>query len=283
MRRTLPTISVLVGALLIGASLLGCARRASDESNEPALVSSTEAGPVSLRVEVDHDTMRSVDRVRVDLIASIAAGARLEGFGFDAELDGWTIIDDRAETVLTDPGRVHRRHLVLEPFLEGTYEVPAVRATWREGDRAGVALSQALQIEVTSVLEPEDPLSLGEFRPVPEAPPAARGRVTPVWAMAALGLMGGLDLLIALVMLRRRGRSDATGAILERLERIAAGAEDVEQAGAEAAAALRCLAGKPDEVTRRLIDQLDDARFERDGRDRMRDLIAGAREHARRR
>lgn len=282
MRRTWLIILALVGVLLTGATLEGCARHSPDASDEPALVSSAEAGPVKVRVQVDQDTMRTVDRARVVLIAMLAPGAELETFGFDTELEDWTIIDDRAETTLTDQGRVHRRDLVLEPFLEGTYEIPAVRARWRDEDRSGVALSEPLQVEVTSVLEPEDPLALGELRPVPAPPPETSGHALPVWTMVIAGIGVGLAVFGIAMLARRRDRPDAAEVILERLERIATGAEDVDQAGAEAAKALRSLESTPDEDTRRLIDRLDDARFERAGRDRMRDLLADALDHARR-
>jgi hypothetical protein len=131
-----------------------------------------------------------------------AFGEKLEQFG---------IVDYRTgQPELTGPGRVRlRRAYVLEPFLSGTYKVPAMTVQfWAKGDDANPHRieTEEFEVQVTSLL-PED---LSNLTIADIAPPLELPRTPWRWAWlsaAGLGLVAALAWLLLWCEHRRRRRA----------------------------------------------------------------------------
>ena len=272
----------LLIALVLAGALCACDGDQAPPEPAPELVNVAQSGPVTLRVESDRDTIRTVDRAAVRIGVTLEPGATLTDLSVDAEAAGWTVIDDRQEPErLIGQGRTRlSRTLTLEPFLEGEYEIPSVHAAWSMADASGVVTSEPMRVRVTSVLEADDPLTIGEVRPIPPETIEAAQRSGAPTLVAILGGVGAAALLATALIWRRSRRAapDPASVILARLERAAQAGEPGVEACAEAAEALRLLAGdRVDGSARSLIDRLDDARFApASDADRIADLVRDA-------
>lgn len=276
---------MLATACLLG----GCARDGIDATSNAELVSEVVSGPVTLRVESDRESLRTVDRTQVRVRVMLEGGATLSELTFETADSDWTVIDDRAEPVrsLGDGRALHARTLTLEPFLDGEYTIPSVSASWTQGEVSGVAVSEPLVVTVSSVLDEGDPLEIGVLRETPaalEAPAVEsdqRFTARQKRRMVILGLVAIGGVITFVQWLRRK--LDRTGRdAVKRLELAVGQTGKIPAACAEAAAALRRLDDPSREDVRQLIDALDDARFARDDVEDARALVLIALERVRR-
>lgn len=230
----------------------------------PAVSASARSGPAEITVELDAVDVRTVDRVAVTIIASAVDGAHLTVPEFDPTEAGWTVVSRTDAPILyTDAGPARRARVVLEPFLEGDYEIPPVAVAWSLADGAsGEVRSEPLAVSVRSVLTENDSTELAGARPMiqPPAPPNDQPDA------AMLALAGGAAVLAitgaAWWLLRRKpGTPPETAADrLARLERDPA--TDLDALCAATAAALRAGAMRSD-TARALIDEADRVRYGR--------------------
>lgn len=227
-------VRAIVTAWALGAALAGagCGRDAPAGAPAAEAVSVAEdaALGVSLTVGVDRARVRTVDRVAVSIETARPAGMAVGVAEPDWEEAGWTVVGRSADgaRALAD-GRIAERVVVtLEPFLEGSYEVPPVVVS--AGDRS--LASSAMSVEVASVLDEGAGAALAEPLPVraPGADDSARGGWGLVGVVLALAAV-----LLGLGLTRGRGRRvDAGDESPETaLRRVAEGR------GADQAAALR--------------------------------------------
>ncbi len=146
-------------AILMLVSLAGCGGEAPPPTDEPAVTTSARSGPVAVEVALDRETMRTVDRLRVTITAVASDGAAPNIPEFDPESAGWTVIARTDEPLrATDAGLERRAQIILEPFLDGAYEVPPVTVSWTlDHSEPGSVRTEPLPVSVVSVLPPDDP------------------------------------------------------------------------------------------------------------------------------
>ena len=228
MRRVKWAIAMLA-ALAIGR---GCGPgEAAPEGGWSEGVSTTvsdDSGGVDLSVETDATSLTTAERLRVRITVRRPMGAAVTLIEPDWGEGGWTLIEtlDSAPGALPD-GRVERsRTVLLEPFLDGSYEIPAVSVSWTREGAEGALSSQPLTVEVGSVLSgPEDGVISG---PAPPATPDEPGGRSWATGLVAAGVLLGAGIIGYVLARPRAGDAAAEAAPEERLRAIAmaARAED---------------------------------------------------------
>ncbi|MBL9030887.1 MAG: hypothetical protein JNM80_04170 [Phycisphaerae bacterium] len=152
-------------------ALAGAAAALTTIADSKAVERTTTRGPFTLVVRTDRDEMTVADRLRVAAWISVPPGARAEIADTGPKFGGFTVVS--REPLPPEPvegGGVRTGvALVLEPFLAGEYEVPAIVAACVEAGGARTDLaSDPLAIPVRSIADE------GEAEPAP-----ARGVVEP--------------------------------------------------------------------------------------------------------
>lgn len=225
--------------------LVSCSGPEADAPAEPTPASSATArsGPATVTVSTQRSTIGVPEDLRVRIETRIDPGFVLDGPAPGERLGEWTVLELTASPPrLGDDGATRRVYeLVLEPFLAGSYEIPAIELAYRslEGDQTGVVRSTPLEVQVTSVLD-DDSLDVGAQRDVldlPEPEPFA-------WDTAALIVivgMSGLVLAMVALLVRSRLRREPSvfDGAMDRLDELEAGELD----GAGARQAYREVAG----------------------------------------
>ena len=141
---------------VVALALAGCGGESAQAPAETGASSEArdESSGFALGVSVDRTEVRTVDRVAVTIEVTRPAGLVLETTEPDWAAAGWEPVGrvDSPAQALPD-GRIRQRTVItLEPFLDGSYEVPPVVVSAGERTLA----SGALGVEVRSVLEGAD-------------------------------------------------------------------------------------------------------------------------------
>lgn len=264
-----------VGLALAGPA--GCGRDAPGGPPAAEAVSAAEdaALGVSLTVGVDRAAVRTVDRVAVSIETTRPAGMAVGVDEPDWAAAGWAVVGRAADPAraMAD-GRIAERVVVtLEPFLEGSYEVPPVVVS--AGDRS--LASGALAVEVTSVLEDGADAALAE--PLPVRVPGTASPTGSGWGLVGV-VLALAAVLLGLGLARRRGGDGDAGdeSPESALRRVAAGrAADEAGTWRTVHRAVETLApGRP--ALARLAERCERARFAPAGPGSGADAVAIARE-----
>lgn len=171
----------LVGAVLALAFaavlVAGCGSGSGAGDAEKAGVTRTyERGPITVELALSADTLTTAETLTVTLTAITDAGHMVEFPSYpeippDSEApqsgapQAFTLSGVRdADPVLREGDRIARsRTYLVEPFLDGAYEVPALGLTYweeREGEDEKATLeTDAIAVTVTPLLAPGEPPS----------------------------------------------------------------------------------------------------------------------------
>jgi len=197
-----------------------------------------ERGPLAVRLALDRKEITLADTVRLVIEAHCETGYRAELPALGAELGEFGIQDYGFEPpVLEDDGAVRTRHwYVLEPFLSGDYEIPAVTVNFfkeeglssegedevlsrQEEDKAGQAGEEAAAadeeqetyelatepqtVKVTSLVgEAREKLALRDIKGATGIPAPGWREILPIAGPAVLILAGAVAGVV--IYLRRR-------------------------------------------------------------------------------
>lgn len=220
--------------------LISCVARCGGPSSEdtqgaPAFTRNVEGDRCAVKLELDRLEMATADSASLRLEARFPEGWNVDfpDFGGEEPVPGEDqsqsfTVDDHAPTTaeLTEDGRVRvEKRYELEPFLPGTYTIPAltVRFSAGKGQDTKELTTEPIEVEVLSSLDPET----GELDIKPISPPVAlpeSRNLTWLWLLlvAAVLLAAGAFL----VLRNRRGTQAVTPArpghevALERLEQL---------------------------------------------------------------
>lgn len=146
--------------ILVACVLAGCNRDAPAPTSDGIVteVSDPETG-VTVRTHIETDEIGIADRLRVEVRVEWTSPSSATLNEPDWADTQWTRIDGTIQPVeLSDDGFVLVGEFLLEPFLAGTYEIPAfeVLITPDSDSPTRTLLSMTIPVQVLSVLDTED-------------------------------------------------------------------------------------------------------------------------------
>ncbi|MCL4221718.1 MAG: hypothetical protein KJZ65_10170 [Phycisphaerales bacterium] len=143
-------------AMILLASLLsGCEPAAPPtQAPEPAATARATSELGTLTLSLSRTELSTVERLEVAVGLEHASGVTVSELGFQPEQAGWTLVASESSRVLIRAdGRAQQMWLFrLEPFLDGTYEVPPARIELRKGTVTAELSTPSQAVTVTSVL-----------------------------------------------------------------------------------------------------------------------------------
>ncbi len=221
--------------LLLGLSVLvvcpwwsGCAAEGPEVSDETAaevkpVVKVADRGPITLRVTADKDTISIAEKLglEIEVEATVGIDVQMPDAGLqisDFQIREFTDLPVEEKGDVT----VHRQRYMLDSFLSGEYEIPAVTVMYRDSrgeaedtpadDTDGEAdegllaelTTEPFTITVTSLLEGEfDPTAFRDVKDV-VAVSADRRWAWLFWPAVIVG--GAACVVLVVVMVCRRSR-----------------------------------------------------------------------------
>ena len=162
-----------------------------------------ERGPLTVHVRADKATMTIAETVLLELEAAIEPGYEVRMPKVDKVLESFGIVDwDNPGDKLDQKNRIVSKYRYrLEPFLSGTYPIPAFTFEFYDAnnpeDKKYELTTEPIDIEVTSLLgEQRAELKIDDIEDVLEMPRQAS--YTWVWALGvvAVAAAGGLWLYL---------------------------------------------------------------------------------------
>ncbi len=232
-------VLIFINIILLAAGCHGGSGEVPDSAFE--IDETFERGPLTVRLALDRKEITLADTVRLVIDARCETGYRAELPALGAELGEFGIQDYGFEPpLLEDDGTVLNRHwYVLEPFLSGDYEIPAVTVKFfkeeslpsegegevpsgQEKDKVGQAGEEAAAadaeqetyelatepqtVKVTSLVgEAREKLVLRDIKGATPIPAPGWREILPIAGPAALILAGAVAGII-IFMRRRRAR-----------------------------------------------------------------------------
>lgn len=213
----------LFAAVAIGSCLPGCERPSAAPASATATQTVGDSGSIRAELTVTPTTLTTAQRFRVVIDVTLPAqpaGLMLAPIDLAAVLpEGMTIAEERAPERRVEPdGRTRvRRSYLIDPFLEGAYELGALTLSAElpvvsgeakaEDDRTHASISTApVELTITSVLSEQDS-ALAAEKSVVDPPPAPWWSNPWLWGAAAAAT--AIASAIILAVRRRRARSMA--------------------------------------------------------------------------
>lgn len=189
---------IVVAAALAGTS---CGSESAQDS-QPAIAKTYETSGGRLELTLDRSSLTTAESARLKLAVAAVEGVSVafpdseDGFGEFA-----VVSDEAVSERLLDGGRVERiREYVLQPFLPGDYELPALTVTL---DGSESISSEAITIIVESVLQDPETADLLDIAEPVDVP-------VPWWWWVLGALLLALAVGAALWLWKRRKQRLAT-------------------------------------------------------------------------
>jgi hypothetical protein len=165
-----------------------------------------ERGPLTVHVRADKSTMTIAETVLLELEAAIEPGYELQMPRVDKVLESFGMIDwDNLGDKLDENGNVVSTYQYrLEPFLSGTYPIPAFTFEFHDvnnpEEKKYELTTEPIDIEVTSLLDDQRAeLKIEDIEDVVEIP-----KVPSFWWAWALGAIAAAAAAGTWLWLRRR-------------------------------------------------------------------------------
>ncbi len=205
------SITVLFYALITGALLLvcvGCEKSfdAETEKTEFEIDKDYQRGPLTVHVRVDKTKATIAETILLELEAAIESGYEVKMPTVEKVLENFGIVDwDNLGDKLDEKNNVVSRYRYrLEPFLSGTFPIPAFTFEFYDvnspEDNKYELATEPVDIEVASLLgEQRAELKIADIEGVVEMPAEASYRW--VWVLCVLAVVGGAGFWL---YLRRR-------------------------------------------------------------------------------
>jgi hypothetical protein len=165
-----------------------------------------ERGPLTVHVRADKSTMTIAETVLLELEAAVEPGYEVRMPKVDKVLESFGIVDwDSPGDKLDEKGNVVSRYRYrLEPFLSGTYSIPAFTFEFHDVNSPQETkyelTTEPIEIEVTSLLDDQRAeLNIEDIEDVVEIPKEPSFRWA--WALGLIAVLAGAG---AWLWLRRR-------------------------------------------------------------------------------
>ena len=193
------------GVLMVCA---GCGKSPETETtnSEFEIDKNFERGPLTVHVRADKSTMTIAETVLLELVAAVEPGYEVQMPKVDKVLESFGIVDwDNLGDKLDETGNVVSTYQYrLEPFLSGTYPIPAFTFEFHDvnspEENKYELTTEAIEIEVTSLLDDQRAeLKIEDIEDVVEIPKAPS-----FWWAWALGVIAVLAAAGTWLWLRRK-------------------------------------------------------------------------------
>jgi hypothetical protein len=153
-----------------------------------------ERGPVTVHIRLDKSKLTIAETLLLELEAAAKPGYQVQMPKVDKVLENFGIVDWRNLGSRLDENNnvVSRYQYRLEPFVSGTYPIPAFTfeftdANSTEGKKYELA-TEPINVEVTSLLgEDRSKLAIGDIEGVVEM--ARQNKLWRLWAVIAAGIV----------------------------------------------------------------------------------------------
>lgn len=141
-------------AVFLLVLLPACTRR-TDSQIEQLPVAARAVSPFgTLELALARTEMSTVDRLELRLTLAVRGGVAADELQFRPQDAGWTVVASATEgPELGTDGLVRTTWaMTLEPFLDGTYEIPPASIELHDADTASTLMTPAQSVTVSSVL-----------------------------------------------------------------------------------------------------------------------------------
>ncbi len=150
---------ILLLCLIAAACRKNPAAKTEQSDPEPLLKAEVVRGPLSFRITTDRDELTISDPLTLTFSAEAPEDYSFEFPKFGEGLEPFGIVDYK-----TEPARIsdrktilYSRSYVLEPLFAETYEIPAVKGTFREqGDNGKIHELESEPFSITVKLPPAE-------------------------------------------------------------------------------------------------------------------------------
>jgi hypothetical protein len=200
-KRAAPYVSCLAVALLLISCSSGPVQKTADQDQGFLQTYTQEA--YTLEQRLDKKEITIAEQLALVLETSVPENTEVEFPRYSASLGDFTLKDTRILPVrMTGSGDsvrvVHQVTYLLEPYLSGTYTIPAMTVTYRDQGNDGIAsriVTEKIEVAVTSLLsQAADQAEIKDIKPpLALAPDRARflagGLVLLLLMLAAAGLL----------------------------------------------------------------------------------------------
>lgn len=226
----------------------GCAADENDPGNQhPAILLESEQDGSTLRLTLDRDDITTAESAVLQLDVESAESQSVE---FPDHRDGFSdfavIREEALEERLLEGSRVVRgRRYVLQPFLPGSYELPALTVTI---DGTSPLSTEPVEVTVHSVLEDPDHPELQDIAEPVEMP-------VPAWWWVV-----GAAVLVALVVtaawwLKRRRLARQIPRVVTPHEEALAALDQLVASGLPDVAGLQVFYFRLSDIVRRYVEE----------------------------
>ena len=145
--------------------LISCGGEFIEESpvKDPGFTQNHAQGNITLRLQTSKKEITIAEQLELVLETAIPEDMTVEFPGYSASLGDFTLRDSRLDTPrMTGTGDsvfvVHRITYLLEPYLSGTYSIPAMTVTYTHNQNGSLVkklVTEEMQVPVQSLLGPD--------------------------------------------------------------------------------------------------------------------------------
>ncbi|HXV76678.1 MAG TPA: hypothetical protein VD788_10195 [Candidatus Polarisedimenticolaceae bacterium] len=165
------------------------------------------AAETDVRLTVKPTEATVGQRLDVELVVELDSGVTVETPSIGPRLGPFTVFGGRWEGPADDGARRRYRWLAqISAYRTGALEIPPIRLSVATGGQPVEIASEALTVDVRSVLEPpegEQPLDIADIKPPVSIPPDYR----PLWlALTLVGVLAAAALALWWVQRRYAGK-----------------------------------------------------------------------------
>jgi len=191
--------ALLLGILILSFS--GCSKRSGSGSDSQsfAIDEAFDSGPLQVHVRVDANSVSIAETLTLELEATVEEGYDVTMPRVDSVLQHFGILDwdNLGNRLNQDNSQVETYRYRLEPFLSGTYDIPAFTFEFTDvntPDTVHTLETEPIPVEITSLLgEDRENLTIADIEEVVDIP--RERSYAWAWGLGILLLLGaGLGL-----------------------------------------------------------------------------------------
>ncbi len=190
--------TLITCALLLAFTSCGKDTDSRDRETEFEIDKDYQRGPLTVHIRVDKTKMTIAETFLLELEAAIELGFEVQMPKVGKELENFGIVDwNNLGDKLNENNNVVRRYRYrLEPFLSGTFPIPAFAFQFSDvnnpEEKTYELITEPIDIEVTSLLgEQRAELVIADIEGVIQMP--KKNSYWPLWVLGAVGIIAAVS------------------------------------------------------------------------------------------